>query len=100
MVITCDGFPRLKLLSLSGVWRVGKIRFKKGAMAELKQLEINGCRELGSDFITKLVRCLGNLRALKMVTTPEIASKFRGEEAHVISKIPSVEILVDKTLNW
>ncbi|GFP87994.1 probable disease resistance rpp8-like protein 2 [Phtheirospermum japonicum] len=100
MVITRNGFPRLKLLSLSGVWSVGKIRFRKGAMAELKQLEINGCRELGNDFITKLVKCLGNLQALKMVTTPEIASKLRGEEAHVINKISSVEIIVDPTLNW
>ncbi|KAI3459046.1 hypothetical protein Pfo_015709 [Paulownia fortunei] len=86
-----DGFPKLKVLSLRRLEQLRNIQFGKGAMPELKQLEIYNCRNLES--LPEELRFMTNLQELKMVTTAEMASKLRGVDSHIISNIPSVHLI-------
>ncbi|KAI3459047.1 hypothetical protein Pfo_015710 [Paulownia fortunei] len=91
MVISHGGFPRLKVLTLRWLDQLTNIQFGKGAMPELKRLEIYKCPHLKS--LPEELRLMSNLQELKMVTTPEIASKLQGVDSHIISNIPFVDLI-------
>ncbi|KAL0303008.1 UNVERIFIED_CONTAM: Disease resistance RPP8-like protein 3 [Sesamum radiatum] len=88
MVISRDGFPKLRALSLNGLKSLKNIQLEKGAMLELNRLEITGCPFLES--FPEELRFMTNLKELKMETTPQFASKY----SHIISNIPSVELIL------
>ncbi|KAL0303007.1 UNVERIFIED_CONTAM: putative disease resistance protein [Sesamum radiatum] len=64
---------------------------------ELNRLEIIGSPLL--DSLPEELRFMTNLKELKMETTPQLASKLQGVDSHIISNIPSVELIIsDKEL--
>ncbi|KAL0402519.1 UNVERIFIED_CONTAM: putative disease resistance RPP8-like protein 2 [Sesamum latifolium] len=92
MVISQDGFPRLRVLSLNYLKFLKNIQLEKGAMAELNRLEIIRSPLLES--LPEELRFMTNLKELKMETTQQLASKLQGVNSHIISNIPSVELII------
>ncbi|KAG8380406.1 hypothetical protein BUALT_Bualt06G0012000 [Buddleja alternifolia] len=90
MMISHEGFPRLKVLNLSDL-SLKNPRVAKGAMPELKRLEIYKCPSMHS--LPEELRSMTSLQELKMVTSVEIASKLRGEDSHIISNIPNINLI-------
>lgn len=95
MVISGNGFPRLKVLILCLIRRLRSLHIGEGAMPELTRLEIYGCPNLS---LPKEVNTMTKLEELKMVTTTEMASKLRGVDSYIISNIPSVHLVADPRL--
>ncbi|KAL0303012.1 UNVERIFIED_CONTAM: putative disease resistance protein [Sesamum radiatum] len=91
MEISQKGFPKLKLLSLHCLLELRNIEVGRGAMPELKRLEIYKCPHLES--LPKELRFMTSLQELKMVTTTEIVSKLQGVDSHTISSIPSLNLV-------
>ncbi|KAL0355635.1 UNVERIFIED_CONTAM: putative disease resistance RPP8-like protein 4 [Sesamum radiatum] len=92
MVISQDGFPRLKVLSLTKLPFVHNIQVEKGAMPELNRLEIGRCISLES--LPKELRLMNNLKELVMVARKNIVLKLRGKDSYIISSIPSVTLII------
>lgn len=91
-----DGFPRLKVLILYCMPRLRNLGIKKGAMPELKRLEIDQCPNLS---LPEEVRVMSNLEELKIVTTTEMALKLGGVDSYLISNIPSLHLVTDPYLD-
>lgn len=91
MAISKNGFPKLKVLSLRELYRLRNVRVEKGGMSELRKFEIYRCPHLGS--LPDELEFMTGLQELKMVTTPEITSKLRGVDSHILSNIPSVHLV-------
>ncbi|XP_011077058.1 putative disease resistance protein At1g50180 isoform X1 [Sesamum indicum] len=94
MVISRDGFPRLRVLSLNSLSMLKNIQLERSAMLELNRLEIIGCPLLES--LPEELRFMTNLKELKLETTPQLASKLQGVNSHIISNIPSVELIISE----
>ncbi|KAL0402489.1 UNVERIFIED_CONTAM: putative disease resistance RPP8-like protein 4 [Sesamum latifolium] len=91
VMLISQGFRKLKVLSLRSLLGLRNIEVERGAMPELKRLEIYKCPRL--DSLPEEIRFMTSLQELKMVATTEIASKLQGVDSHVISHIPSLNLI-------
>ncbi|KAK4433138.1 Disease resistance RPP8-like protein 3 [Sesamum alatum] len=88
IVISHDGFPRLKVLSLHRLTNLRNMQVERGVVPELNRLEICNCPYLES--LPEELRFMTSLDELKMVTSAKGASKLQDHVAsHIISNIPS-----------
>ncbi|XP_057802241.1 probable disease resistance protein At1g58602 isoform X2 [Salvia miltiorrhiza] len=91
MVISHNGFPVLKVLILHSMIALGSILVEEGAMPELRRLEIIRCSSL-ERLPEEMMK---NLEELKVVASKKTAANLRGEDSHMISNIPYVQIIGD-----